>query len=216
MANISGKQIIIGLIALVVLSLGILFVYPGYWKEAPVKTGPVLTGDITIGANGLTNGTHTIVNINGVATIVKNAPVANTTLPLAIDNTKKDTTTSNELVLSLADFKDWVNGKISVTTSVKEVRVYESVEEAQPLFDNSWDKNLNRKMNIDIIAVRFANDLGDNDPIESIFFTSNNVFVVTKTTGLGAQVWSPNNDGKLQKVSSKQNVQGMDKLSKTA
>jgi len=119
-------------------------------------------------------------------------------------------------VYSLSDFKDWTSGKLSITTNANSIKVFDSETDADSFITALWNKHQPKSWNIDNLAIIFANQYGDQDPVWSIFFTGNNMYVITKKDGsVGAQVWAPNNNGELQKVNSKVSVQGMDKLVKS-
>jgi len=132
----------------------------------------------------------------------------------ASDNGSDDTS----LVYSVTDFKDWVNGKLDINTEVNDIEVFSNVDEAQSIVDDVWNPHHDRKWNIDNSAIEIANKFGDDDPAKSIFYSDNDMFVVTKkTSGIGPQVWSPDKDGKLVKETPKnKKVYATDKLAKEA
>lgn len=171
------------------------------------------------------NTTIAIVNVPGVGNMTatdavayllkhpadnQNKPKENETL----DDSQKPPATTTATAYGIGDFKDWVNGKLTVNTDVSEITVLDQ-DKAQSIISDAWDTHHDKKWNVDTLSVKFANEYGDNDPIESIFFTSSDIFVVTKKANGIPQVWTPDKDGNLQKVSSKKTVYGMDKLSKT-
>jgi len=215
MVNILGKNVpAVGIVGLIALAF-IIFVWPVglLMPHAPSEHMNAVPGVGLLNDSAYNAYLKTLKPSNNISNSTNN-----TGNIVVGSNTADNEKTTGSPVYSITDFKDWVNGKMTVTTDVNNVEVFTSVEDPQALIDEAWDKNFDRKWNIDHAAVQFANKFGNDDPAKSIFFTSSDMFVVTlKTNGIGPQVWTPNKDGVLQKVTSgKKNVYGLDRVSKTA
>lgn len=227
--GIANKYVL--LIVAVIVSAGLTIDhYAGpHIISGGIDDSTLLKGDkITVDSNGhLTNGTHVIID-HKVYALESNTTASNDGTT-ANDNSTDDNSTSNdistaktssssELVYSITDFKDWVNGKLDIISDANDVEVFDNINKAQTVVDDVWNKHHDRSWNIDNTAIEIANLYGDNDPVISMFYSSDNMFVVTKkSSGIGPQVWSPDKDGKLLKVTPNDvKVYAVDKLAKEA